>query len=145
MRTSGRRMTTNRFVSELWSARRTVSIPGADWEWRFAVNCGQTRSGVMIAAAPNTSDVLDVTMQRFCWPGRSVRDKEAAGSNPATPTHVRGPFLTMRDGPLSVHASLVRQDGAPRIPSVITRWSRCAPAACAHWSHLRPTSKYHGG
>ena len=37
-----------------------------------------------------------------------VRDEEAAGSNPATPTQVRGPFLIMRDGPLSLRASRMR-------------------------------------
>ena len=52
-------MITNRFVSELWSARRPCPILRADWECRFAVNCGQTRSGTVISAAPSTSDVLE--------------------------------------------------------------------------------------
>src|SRR5260370_32907237 len=44
-----------------------------------------------------------------CTDRGDLRDEEAAGSNPATPTQVRGPFLVMRGGPPSVRASLVRQ------------------------------------
>src|SRR5262249_55602301 len=47
---------------------------------------------------------------------RFVRDEEAAGSNPATPTQVAGPFSIMRGGPSSVHASPVRQGAATRTP-----------------------------
>jgi len=41
-----------------------------------------------------------------------VRDEEAAGSNPATPTQVRGPFPVMRSGPSAFRAPLVRQDAS---------------------------------
>ncbi len=45
-------------------------------------------------------------------PPALLRDEEAAGSNPATPTQVRGPFLIVRGGPFRARASLVRQDAA---------------------------------
>jgi hypothetical protein len=42
-----------------------------------------------------------------------LRDEEAAGSNPATPTQVRGSFLVMRGGPPCFRASLMRRGDAP--------------------------------
>ena len=62
---------------------------GADWERRLAGMCGQTRSDTVIVPRMNVSDVLDAVVQRTCRPERSVRDEEAAGSNPATPTEVK--------------------------------------------------------
>src|SRR6185437_8511330 len=49
---------------------------------------------------------------------RFVRDEEAAGSNPATPTQVRGSFLIMRDGPPSFRASEMRHDAASTIQAL---------------------------
>ena len=59
MATSGKRMITNRFVSGRGLLGELCPILGADWEWRFAVSCGQTRSGTVITAVPSTSDVLE--------------------------------------------------------------------------------------
>jgi len=61
-------------------------ILGADWERRLAVSRGQMRPGAVILAGPSASDVLERLKQRLCSPVCSVRDEEAAGSNPATPT-----------------------------------------------------------
>ena len=54
------------------------------------------------AAHAATADRLDFPAVGGVWrslAARFVRDEEAAGSNPATPTQVRGLFLIMRSGP----------------------------------------------
>src|SRR4029453_19568544 len=55
-----------------------------------AVRCGQTRSCALIAAASTPLNCRNVVEQRLCALERSVRDEEVVGSNPATPTQVRG-------------------------------------------------------
>jgi hypothetical protein len=63
---------------------------GVKWERRSAVRCGQTRSCALIAAASTPLNCRNVVEQRLCALERSVRDEEVVGSNPATPTQVRG-------------------------------------------------------
>ena len=41
-------------------------ILGANREWRFAVSCGQMRSGAVIAVVPGISDVLERHQAAFC-------------------------------------------------------------------------------
>ena len=60
---------------------------------------------------------------------RFVRDEEVVGSNPATPTQVRGPFLAMRDGPRGVGAARMSQGAARQELSTLS-WS--FGAGCAY-------------
>jgi hypothetical protein len=60
---------------------------------------------------------------------RFVRDEEAAGSNPATPTQVRGPFLVMRSGPRWRREPGVGQGAAP---NHFERAARPARRGCHH-------------
>jgi hypothetical protein len=89
-----------RGVTQPWRAGRCgtgrgttqalASLPclavGAEWEQRSAASWGQTRSDTVIVAIPNSLTCGNAVKQRLCSPERSVRDEEAAGSNPATPT-----------------------------------------------------------
>ncbi len=66
-------------------------VVGAEWERRFAGRCGQTRSYAVIVAVSIALTCGNVIKQRLCWPERSVRDEEAAGSSghPTTLRQVR--------------------------------------------------------
>jgi hypothetical protein len=46
----------------------------------------ELRSDAVIVPAREALTCGNVLEQRFCLPARSVRDEEAAGSNPAAPT-----------------------------------------------------------
>lgn len=54
-------------------------ILGADWEWRSAASCGQTRSDAAIVAVPSALTCGNAVKQRLCWPARPVRDKVLSG------------------------------------------------------------------
>ena len=61
-------------------------ILGATWERRSAVRCGQKRSDDVNTAVSTRLTCRNVLDQEPCSRALSVRDEEAAGSNPATPT-----------------------------------------------------------
>jgi hypothetical protein len=62
-----------------------LELRGADWEWRFAVSCGQMRSGAVIAAVRSTSDVLERHQTAVLLAACSCSGRRGRGSNPATP------------------------------------------------------------
>ena len=55
-----------------------------------AASACQRRSGSVCVAGRRSLTCADAFEQALCTPARPVRDEEAAGSNPATPTQVKG-------------------------------------------------------
>src|SRR5512146_1860621 len=73
-RTARRRLVVSNFGSEMGAA-----------------TCRQLRSDTGIVAALYALTCSNVYKQQSCCPERSVRDEEAAGSDPATPTQIKRP------------------------------------------------------
>ena len=86
-----------------------------------AAACAQVRSDAVNLTVRNSLISADTSHRLGYTRASPVRDEEAAGSNPATPTQVTGPFLIMRDGPFQFVRRWYAKTAIPRLQDPVVR------------------------